>query len=446
MNPADLTLAEAGRALRDKRLSSIALVGAHLDRIAARDPSLRAFVALDAAGARDAAERADRAFAEGRDLGPLHGIPFAVKDLIDVKGLPTRCGSRSMPDRPAPGDAPAVARLRDGGAVPLGKLATYEFAMTGPAFDGPGRPAVNPWKVERITGGSSSGSAVAVAGGLVRIALGTDTGGSVRSPAAFCGVVGLKPRLGLVPTAGVFPLSPTLDHVGLIAATVADATLMLGVLAPDAGAVTGRGIAGLRLGYARRWFADDSATDPALRARVDAAISDLNRAGATVQPVDLPDYAGAEAAGAVILHTEALKIHLPRLQQDFEGYGRQARQGLMAGLGLDANDLAAAHRVAADVRAGIDRVLEHVDAIVTATTLAPAPAVPDGKPERAVWTPMRTLPFNMSGHPAISIPAGYVEGLPVGLQIIAQSEAMICRIGAAFEAMTGHSRRPSPFA
>ncbi|GGL61405.1 amidase [Wenxinia marina] len=434
----DLSLVEAGAALRDGTLTAETLTRAHLDRIERRNGDLRAFVHVTEERALAAARAADADFAAGIDRGPLQGIPFAIKDLIDLSGATVTNGSRVHVDRTAPATAPAVQRLLDSGAVPLGMVATYEFALVGPSTDGPYPPARNPWSAAHITGGSSSGSASAVAGGLVRVALGTDTGGSVRSPAAYCGIVGLKPTYRAVPLDGVHPLSPSLDHVGPLARTVPDAAAMFAALTGTALPALGRGLSGLRIGYGRGWAVSDEAA-PGVLERTDDAVSVLSLEGASVGIVELPDIALAEAVGAVLIHAEALESH-PGLTGTGAGYGRMAWQSLIAGAALTGKDTARARRLAVRLRAEIDAVLATCDALVTPTTLTPAPPLSAFADGRAAWTPMRTLPFNVTGHPALSVPMGFVDGLPVGLQIVGLpgDEATILRIGAAFEAATDH--------
>lgn len=449
MHPADRSIPEIATMLRDGSLSVAELIEAHLDRIAARNPILNALVAVDADAAGHAAGLADRELTAGTDRGPLHGIPFAIKDLIDVKGETNMRGSRVFADHTADADAEVITRLREAGAIPIGRAATYEFALTGPSFDAAYPPAVNPWSADHITGGSSSGSAAAVAGGLVRLALGTDTGGSVRSPAAYCGLVGLKPTHGLVPMDGVFPLSPSLDNLGPMAATVAEAALLLEAMAPGCGAASalGRDLAGLRVGYARDWFANDPDAAPDLVAAMDDAVSALSMLGARIGLINMPDYALSEAAGAVILHSEALEVHRVGLQEQFDLYGRQPRQSLAGGVGISAEDVARAHAAGRRISAEFDALLAECDVIVAPTTLAPAPPVEAFRGDETVWTVMRTLPFNLTGHPAMSLPIGFADGLPLGMQIIGAKggEAMICRIGAAFEAATDHSAQKPYF-
>jgi Asp-tRNA(Asn)/Glu-tRNA(Gln) amidotransferase A subunit family amidase len=237
-----------------------------------------------------------------------------VKDLIDVAGQPATSGSRVLAGRIAEADAQAIARLRAQGAVLIGKVATYEFAMVGPDLTLPDPPARNPWNPAHITGGSSSGSAAAVAGGLIRLAIGTDTGGSIRSPAAYCGSVGLKPTYDRTSRAGAFPLSPSLDHTGPLAATVEEAALALDAMTESASwrpasSRIGQPITGLKIAYARDWFADDPQASPALIRAMDEAASTLSLLGAQITLVTLPDYAPYEAAASIILHAEALEEH-----------------------------------------------------------------------------------------------------------------------------------------
>lgn len=453
MTPADLSIPEAAAQLRNGSLTSVALTQACLDRIATRD-GLHAFTALDDTALRQA-EAADRAFATGQDQGPLQGIPLAIKDMIDVSGQPATCGSAVFKDRVATEDAASVARLRAGGAVLLGKVATYEFAMVGPDLTLPSPPARNPWNLAHITGGSSSGSASAVAGGLVRAALGTDTGGSIRSPAAYCGCVGLKPSFGRTSRQGVFPLSPSLDHVGPLAATVTEAAMVLDAISfhdaadahsrdqlwrPATGQL-GQGVDGLRLGYARDWFAQDAACDPALIRAMDDAAAQLSLLGARIEEVSLPDYALYEAAGSVILHAEALEVHRLLIADRAGDYGRPVLQCLAFGAAVDAGALDRARRAANLLSAGMEAAMAPFAALILPTTLTPALPFSAFDGEKAVWTPMRTIPFDVTGQPALSVPIGFARGLPLGMQIVGQMGAddLICRIGHAYEMATDFS-------
>ncbi|RYE80989.1 MAG: amidase, partial [Hyphomicrobiales bacterium] len=409
VNPVDLPIPEAGARLRNGTLTSVALVEAHLQRIATRDASYHAFVTVTAERAHEDAVRADEELADGHDRGPLHGIPIALKDLIDTAGIRTTSGSRLFEAKVPTMDAAVAARLRNAGAVLLGKLMTYEFALVGPSVDLPFPASRNPWNTDHITGGSSSGSAAAVAGGLVRTAIGTDTGGSIRSPAGYCGIVGLKPTYERVSRDGVFPLSPSLDHVGPLSASVAEAAITLDAISDSSAASRlGQDIAGKRIGYARDWFAADPEADGATIAAMDDAVSALSLLGARIEEVTLPDYALFEAAGAVILQAEALAIHAAHLKAHPELYGRLGRQNLLTGLVLTDSDVATARAAAAELSRRLQAdVFGHIDAMVTINTLTPAPPFSAFDGVNSVWTHMRTFPFNLTGNPVLAVPIGF---------------------------------------
>jgi aspartyl-tRNA(Asn)/glutamyl-tRNA(Gln) amidotransferase subunit A len=443
----DLSFIEQGRMLRDGRLTSVALVQAHIDRVALRDGVYRSFYLVAADRALAEAAQADAELAAGQDRGPLHGIPVGIKDLIDMAGLPTTADAPGRADAIAQSDAAVVERLRAGGAVLIGKLATYEWGTVGPDKSGLFPPARNPWSLDHITGGSSSGSAVAVAGGLLRTTIGTDTGGSLRGPAFYCGVVGLKPTFGTVPTGGVLPMSPSMDHVGPMSATVAEAALTLDVLSGggEAASRLGRSVSGLRIGYARDWFASDTQTMPAVLAAMDAAMSTLSELGATIEEIELPDYYAVEVAAAAILHKESFDHHADQLRDHPQAYGRRAFLSLAAGVAVTDEELARARRAGNAFRAQVDKLLSRFDALATVGALTTAlPAAPFEK--EAVWTPMRTIGFNVSGHPVLALPIGFHEGLPIGMQLIGKhrDEARIVQIGDAFERATDHAVQRPP--
>jgi aspartyl-tRNA(Asn)/glutamyl-tRNA(Gln) amidotransferase subunit A len=449
-DPADLSVRDAAAALRDGSFTSRALTEAVLARISNRNPRLHAFTHI----AADALEQADRADAllAADDPGPLCGVPVAVKDLIDVAGQPATSGSRALAGRIAETDAPAVARLRAQGAVLIGKTATYEFAMVGPDLSLPDPPARNPWNPAHITGGSSSGSASAVAGGLVRLAIGTDTGGSIRSPSAYCGCVGLKPTYDRTSRTGAFPLSPSLDHIGPLAATVEEAALALDALTDQpenwrpASSKIGQPVTGLKIAYARDWFAEDPQASPALIRAMDDAASTLSLLGAQIRLVSLPDYAPYEAAASIILHAEALEEHRTLIREHASAYGRPTLQCLAFGAAIDAKDVALARKAQARLTAEMLAAMDGCDLILTATTLTPALPFSAFDGEQAVWTPMRTIAFNLTGQPALSLPAGFENGLPLGLQLIGRhgAEDLVCAAGHAFERATDHSAQRPP--
>ncbi|GHC60195.1 amidase [Neogemmobacter tilapiae] len=451
MNPADLSLPDAAHALRNGTLTSENLTQAVLERIATQNPRLHAFTHI-ATDALEQARQADALLAAGQDPGPFCGLPVAVKDLIDVQGQPATSGSRVLADRIAPADAAALSRLRAQGAVLIGKVATYEFAMVGPDLTLPDPPARNPWNPAHITGGSSSGSAAAVASGMVRLAIGTDTGGSIRSPSAYCGCVGLKPTYDRVSRSGAFPLSPSLDHIGPLAATVEEAALALDMLTenpnqwrPAAGRLT-QGVAGLRIGYARNWFADDPQASPALIRAMDDAAAQLSMLGAAITLVDLPDYPLYEAAGSIILHAEALDAHRALIQDKSDLYGRPTLQCLAFGAAIDPAELAQAHQAQTRLTAEMDQAMAPFDLLILPTTLTPALPFSAFDGEKAVWTPMRTIAFNVTGQPALSLPMGFDGALPLGLQIVGRKgdEDLICAAGHAFERATDHSVQRPP--
>ncbi|MGV3651966.1 MAG: amidase [Devosia sp.] len=444
----DLSIIEQGRMLREGQLTSVALVTAQLERIAARDGAYRAFYAVLAKTALEAARRADAALAAGQDLGPLHGIPVGIKDLIDVAGVPTTANAPGLAEAVAATDAEVVGRLAAAGAVIIGKLATYEWGTVGPDSKGLFPPARNPWNLERITGGSSSGNAAAVAGGLLRTSIGTDTGGSLRGPAFYCGVVGLKPTFGTVSTTGVLPMASSMDHVGPISASVAEAALTYEVISGKRGAAArlGTSITGLRVGYARSWFAADAQTDPAVLEAMDAALSLLSALGAVINEVELPDYGAVEVAAAALLHAESFAYHAEALRDRPEAYGRKAFLSLSAGVAVRPEEVARARRAGVAFSAAIDRLLIEHDALVTVGALTTA--LPTALFEtEAVWTPMRTIGFNLSGHPVLAVPVGAAGGLPIGMQIIGRhdDEATIIQLGDAFERSSDFAgQRPPP--
>lgn len=436
--PADLPLREAAARLRDGSLTAVELARSHFERIKERDGRTGAFVHIDPDAVLSAAAIADDELAAGDDRGPLHGIPFAVKDMIDVAGWPVRFGSRLFGERIAPADSIVVARLRQAGAIPLGLVATYELGVAGPSDDGLYRQPRNPWNIGCITGGSSSGCAAALSAGLVRIAVGSDTGGSVRSPAAYCGVVGLKPTRGRVPADGCLPLAPSMEGPGAMGRKVSETALLFAAMAGEDHAEPGADLHGIRIGYAREWCR--STDHPGIIAATDAAASDLSLCGARVTQCALPDLELMMSVGAVLIHAEGFRTHRQLLGGDGGMMGRMAFQSLAAGAVISDEDIAQASRASEILARDVDNLFGEVDALVMATTLSTAPPFSDFADGQSVWTPMCTLPFNVTGHPALSVPMGFLQGLPLGLQIVGRrgEESTVLRIAAAFERATDH--------
>jgi aspartyl-tRNA(Asn)/glutamyl-tRNA(Gln) amidotransferase subunit A len=451
----ELSIAEAGTLLRSGSLTSTRLTEASLARIAALDPKLHAFVLVTTERALADAARADRELADGIDKGPMHGIPYALKDIYNTAGIKTTCHSNLFIDQVPTEDSEVAARLTKGGGVLVGKVGTFEFAIGGPSFDLPFPPARNPWNTDHITSGSSSGSGAAVASGMVRMAMGSDTGGSIRGPAANCGTVGIKPTYGRVSRRGVFPLSYTLDHCGPLSWSVEDSALTLQTIAgydpldpasadvpvPDFTAGLGQDLKGLSIGYTRSLFINNPVSNPEIVSALDAAAQLLAQQGAEVEEVEMPAYELFEACGRTILFSEAYAIHEQDLKSRPLAYGRYTYQRLVAGAVLSAADLVQAHRLRGELfRAVNDGLLSTHNALLAPTGLTPAARFDEFGKDAGKWAGMLTIPFNVTGHPALALPIGFsANGMPLGAQIVGRAfdEPTVFRIGAAFEAAAG---------
>lgn len=453
----DRSVAALGRSLRDGTLTSEELTRNALARVASLDGQLHAFVRVDGDNAMAAALVADAELQAGQDRGPMHGIPYALKDIYDAAGLPTTCHSRLRLQTVATEDSAVAARFRAGGAILLGKLATYEFALGGPSFDLPFPPARNPWNPRRVPGGSSSGSAAAVAAGFVRVAPGSCTAGSIRGPAAWCGTVGMKPTYGRVSRHGVFPLAWSLDHCGSLTRSVEDAAAALQVMAgydprdpasadmpvPAYCAGLGDGVAGLRVGVPRTLFAHDPALSADARDGIAHSLAVLRDAGASVIDVPLPDYGLYRSCNRVIMTAEMYAIHRTNLQKRLPEYGEIAARRFASGVAIDAADYLAAQRLRRMLTSAVDAALDRCDVLVTAISLDVAP--PFG-PHGSAW-PLQPATFNVSGHPAMSVPVGLSrDGLPLAVQVAGRpfDEATVFRVGRALECLTGWERMPLP--
>jgi aspartyl-tRNA(Asn)/glutamyl-tRNA(Gln) amidotransferase subunit A len=455
-----LSVADAAAAFAARRLSPVDLLTALLSRIERLEPRLHSFIRLDAEAAMDAVRAAEREIAAGRLRGKLHGIPVGLKDIIDVAGLPTTCHSKILLDNIARADATVTAKLRQSGAVILGKLATHEFAIGGPSFDLPFPPARNPWNPNHHPGGSSSGAGSGVAAGLFPAALGSDTGGSVRNPASCCGIVGLKPTYGLVSRRGVFPLSYTLDHVGPLARTVADIALLLDAIAghdpADPGSTAsgahdfGRelegGVRDLRIGFIRHFHETDMPAAPEMTAAIEDAARVLESEGALVRPVRLPSLNEFAAVNRVILASEAWSVHAPWLRTRPGDYGQLARRRLMPGAFLTAGLYVGAQRRRAQMIASVEDAFRDFDVLLCASSMDPASRIEDSAETARTYSRQARTPFNVTGHPALAMMAGLSdEGLPLSVQFAGRyfQDATVLRVAAAYERATEwHKRRP----
>lgn len=455
----DASIAGMARALRAGETTSEALTQAALEVVALKNPRLDAFILVTEARALDDARRADAELQAGRPRGPFHGIPYGLKDIYDTAGIPTTCHSKLRLDVVPETDSVVAAKLHHAGGVLIGKLATHEFAIGGPSFDLPFPPARNPWHTDHITGGSSSGSGAAIASGMVRTAMGSDTGGSIRNPAAYCGTVGLKPTYGRVSRRGVFPLSYTLDHCGPLAASVEDIAITMQVIAGydpldpasadvpvnDYSADLERGVAGLRVGIPRSLYASSPALTDEVNNEIERIAELLREAGAIVEDVELPPYALFAACGRVIMISEAFAIHEHDLRTRPQDYARMTLQRVVPGAAVTAADLVQAFRVRRELAAAADAVLNRHDALLTAGALAAAPkfgVVPD---VGGAASPLQMFPWNVTGHPALAIPTSLSNGgLPLGVQLVGRAfdEATLLRAGRAVERTAGWNGTP----
>ncbi len=453
----ELTLSEAAALVRARQVSPVELTRAMLARIERLDGKLTSYITVTADAALAAAEQAEQAARAG-DERPLLGVPLALKDLFDTAGIRTTGGAKILAERVPQQDATAVVRLRQAGAVLLGKLNMHEFAFGVSTANPHFGICRNPWDPSRIPGGSSGGSGAALAAGLCYGSLGSDTGGSIRIPAALCGITGLKPTYGRVSRAGMLPLSWSLDHAGPMARTVRDVALLITAIAgpdpadpaaatvpvPDFTAGLEDGVRGLRIGLPRAYFFEQLDDDVA-RA-VEAAVDVLRTEGAEVREVSVPHLDVAAAAFAPIISAEAAAYHQRWLRERPQDYGEDVRQRLFQGLLYPAVDYVNAQRARRRVLDGFLQALKEVDVLITPTVPVTAPPIPG--PAVATPNPLTrcTFPVNLTGLPALSLPCGVDrQGLPVGLQIIGRpfDEGTVLRVGHAYQTLTEwHKRRP----
>jgi aspartyl-tRNA(Asn)/glutamyl-tRNA(Gln) amidotransferase subunit A len=456
----DLSIAQLSALIAARKLSPVELVDALIRRVEEFDGQTRAFITPTFELARRQARAAEAEIAGGKHRGPLHGIPFALKDIYDTRGILTSGHSRVFIDRIPRDDATTVRRLYDAGAVLLGKLATHEMAHAGPSFDLPWPPARNPWSLERFTGGSSSGSGAAVAAGMVPVALGSDTGGSIRGPASLCGVVGLMPTFGLVSRSGVMTNSYTFDHCGPLARSVEDAALVLQALvghdASDPGSVQrpipsyrdalGDDLRGLRIGVLRHhWEADIPASDDVRRA-MDAALDVLRRLGATLDECRVRPLAEYFDVKIIIAESEIFSVHHQNLIARPKDFGADFRSRVLPSVLFTAHDYVHATRERRRMQLEMQPLYERFDAFVTAG-MGEAPRLADYRSVSFWQKPSLLTAWNVTGQPVIALPNGVgANGLPLGMQILGRpfGETTILNVAHAYERATDwHTRRPS---
>ncbi len=456
-----LTIAEASRQIATGKLSPVELAQDCLARIHAGDGPLHSFLLVTEERAMADARASEARWQRGESLGKLDGIPIAHKDIYNTAGIRTTAHSRLLEDNVPTEDAVSVAKLAAAGTVMLGKLATHEFAMGGPSFDVPWPPARNPWNPDHFTAGSSSGTGAAVAAGFILGGTGSDTGGSIRGPAALCGIAGIKPTYGLVSRRGILPLSFTLDHAGPLAWTAEDCALLLQAMAghdasdpasadrpvPDFSAGIGEGVKGLRVGVVSHFHETDNPASPATLAGIEKGLDVLRQLGATVKQVTLSPMQEYHSCGFLILTVEAYAIHEPWLRTRFYDYGELFRDRIALGALVSGPDYVQALRRRRELCLEMAAAMAEVDVLVTAAQ--PGEALPiDAVPKWAnLEKPNFTIPFNVTGNPAISVCSGFGDGgLPLAMQIAAKpfNDALLLRVAHAFERATPwRDKRPA---
>lgn len=453
MSQTPLTIQDAAAALRAGTTTSVELVEAAIAVADAFDEQLGTYLVRLDDVALSAAAVADAELASGLDRGPLHGIPLGIKDIISTSDAPTTAQSLILdPTWGDQGDAPVVARLRAAGGVMMGKTTTMEFACGMPDFDKPFPIPRNTWDLERWPGGSSSGTGNGVSAGMFLGGLGTDTGGSIRCPASFSGISGMKQTYGLVPKSGCTSLGTSFDHIGPLARSAWDCAAMLSVMAgahpsdhttvavdvPDYVAALDGSLEGLRIGIDRSNTVDRDGADPELAPLFDAAVAELETAGATVVEITIPYFQELTDVTMLSWPAEVLSFQRSDLQSRWADYGSHTRMVMAAGAMLSGGDLVRADRVRQAGRKAILGLFEGLDAIVSPTAASGAPMVA-GTDLAAVVNLVFTPIWNATGFPALSVPMGLgAERLPIGLQVVTRpfEDALALRIGDAYQRQT----------
>src|SRR5881296_1602395 len=452
----DLSTAELSGLIAARTLSPVELVEALIRCVEDYDAQTHAFITPTFDLVRQQARAAEAEIAAGKHRGPLHGIPFALKDIYDTRGILTSGHSRVFIDRIPAEDATATRRLYDAGAVLLGKLATHEMAHAGPSFDLPWPPARNPWNLAHFTGGSSSGSGAAVAAGMVPVALGSDTGGSIRGPASLCGVVGLMPTFGLVSRAGVVTNSYTFDHCGPLARTVDDCAVALAGYDPkDAGSLSrsipryrralGQDLRGLKIGVLRHHWEEDIPASEDVRRAMDAALDVLRRLGAELEECRVRPLGSYFDVKIIIAESEIFSVHQKHLIARPKDFGADFRSRAFPAVLFTANDYVQATREHRRMMVEMEPLCARFDAFVTAG-MGEAARLSDYRSLSFWQKPSLLTAWNVTGQPVLALPNGFGRnGLPLGMQIVGRpfGETTILRVGHAYERATAwHTRRP----
>jgi aspartyl-tRNA(Asn)/glutamyl-tRNA(Gln) amidotransferase subunit A len=446
-------IAEAAKLIAGRKLSPVELTQACLERMSAMDSVLHAFVLPTPERAMADAKAAEAAIMKDGPSGPMHGIPIGLKDIVDTAGIPTTCQSRILQDNVPVTDATCAARLAAAGTVLMGKLTTHEFADGGPSFDLPMPPARNPWNADHFTAGSSSGTGAAVASGMILCGIGTDTGGSIRGPAALCGIAGIKPTYGLVSRAGVAPAAFSLDHIGPMAWNAEDCAIMLQVLAghdpkdpasadrpiPDYTGLIGFSLRGTKIGVIRHFHETDHKVQPATQTGIDNALMVLRDLGAEVKDVTVSPLQDWHACGSLISITERAAAYEEWARDRLGEFSERVQRRLMLGALVTGVDYVQAVRRRRELRAELQAAMADLDVVVTAGAPGEAPKM-DGVSRWDLFDkPNFTMPFNVSGYPAICVCSGFGPlGLPVSLQIVGKpfQEAKVFQVADAFEKAT----------
>ena len=462
----DLSISDLSLRLRDRKVSPVEVTEATLERIAKVDGHLRSFITVTADLAMAAARAAESEIGAGRWHGPLHGVPIGLKDLFATAGVVTTNGSRIFRDAVPVADAVVTAKLKAAGAVIVGKNNMHEFAFGSTTNNAHFGTCRNAWNPDHIPGGSSGGSGAAVAARLCFMSMGSDTGGSIRSPACLNGIVGHKPTYGLVSRRGVFPLSWSLDHAGPLARTVRDAALTLQAIAghdrsdpssasvaiPDYVAALDRGVRGLRVGVPKEYFFQRASEE--VEQIVRTAVRTLEGLGAKIVDVSLPHVDLAATAGMTIIGVEAADAHRRWLRSRADDYGAEIRPRLQMGALFSGEEYTRAQRIRALMQKEFREAMTGADVLVMPNNAVPAPRIGESTIRvrgRDVWVmalqPSLTIPANLTGAPALTVPCGFgASGLPIGLQIVGRpfEDATVLRVGHAYEQATDWHRRYPP--